>query len=592
MDSRTSPETAARAAATQPSDPAADLDRTSRAHLARATSGISQIGAHLAFADWLAHLAISPGKQLSLAVGAFEAVQKTSQAALEASAAMMTRVPTTEAPTPHARDRRFKANDWSKWPYNVIADQFVTAEQQWSKATTGVVGVSEKNERIVSNSVRMWLDMFSPSNFPWLNPEVIEATKREGGQNFVRGAKFLFEDTQKVLRHQTKPDASEYKVGEKVAVTPGKVVFRNHLIELIQYSPSTDSVHAEPVLIVPAWIMKYYILDLSPHNSMVKYLVDQGHTVFMISWKNPTAEDRDLGMDDYRRDGVMAAIDVVSNIVPKKKIHTAGYCLGGTMLSIAAATMAREHDDRLASVTLFAAQTDFSEAGDLMLFITESEVAMLEAMMWEHGVLDSTQMAGAFQLLRSNELIWSRVIKEYMMGHRDDPNDLMSWNSDATRMPYRMHTEYLTKLFLRNELARGHFEVDGKPIWLNDIHVPYFVVGTAADHVAPWKSVYKAHLSPNEITFVLTSGGHNAGIVSEPGHPHRQFQVLTRTAGGDYVDPDTWVQLAPTREGSWWPMWHEWMAARSTGMVKPPRMGLLKGDKNLPDAPGDYVFQY
>ena len=207
MDSRTSPETAARAAATQPSDPAADLDRTSRAHLARATSGISQIGAHLAFADWLAHLAISPGKQLSLAVGAFEAVQKTSQAALEASAAMMTRVPTTEAPTPHARDRRFKANDWSKWPYNVIADQFVTAEQQWSKATTGVVGVSEKNERIVSNSVRMWLDMFSPSNFPWLNPEVIEATKREGGQNFVRGAKFLFEDTQKVLRHQTKPDA-------------------------------------------------------------------------------------------------------------------------------------------------------------------------------------------------------------------------------------------------------------------------------------------------------------------------------------------------------------------------------------------------
>jgi len=592
MDSRTSRETAIRAASAQAPDPAGDLDRTSRAQLARATSGISQIGMHLAFADWMAHLAISPGKQMSLALGMADAVQKASQSALEAATGLVTRQPVSEAAPPHAKDRRFKAPDWSQWPYNLIADQFVSTEQQWAKATTGVVGVSEKNERIVTSMVRLWLDIFSPSNVPWLNPEVIALTKREGGQNFVRGAKFWFEDMQKMMHPADQADPTSYKVGEQVAVTPGKVVYRNDLIELIQYSPTTETVCAEPVLIVPAWIMKYYILDLSPHNSMVKYLVDQGHTVFMISWKNPTAEDRELGMEDYRRDGVMAAIDVVSSIVPKKKIHAAGYCLGGTMLSIAAATMGREHDDRLASVTLFAAQTDFSEAGDLMLFITESEVAMLEAMMWEHGVLDSTQMAGAFQILRANELIWSRIIKEYMMGRRDDPNDLMSWNSDATRMPYRMHAEYLTKLFLRNSLARGHYEIEGKPIWLNDIRLPYFVVGTATDHVAPWKSVYKAHLSPNEVTFVLTSGGHNAGIVSEPGHPHRQFQVLTRSAGGDYVDPDTWAQLAPIHEGSWWPMWHEWLAARSSAMVKPPRMGLPKGEKNLPDAPGEYVFQH
>jgi polyhydroxyalkanoate synthase len=371
------------------------------------------------------------------------------------------------------------------------------------------------------------------------------------------------------------------------------VVFQNRLIELIQYSPTTEQVYGEPVLIVPAWIMKYYILDLSPQNSLVKYLVERGHTVFMISWKNPTSEDRDLGLDDYRRLGVMAALDAVSAIVPDRKIHAAGYCLGGTMLLIAAAAMARDGDDRLASTTLFAAQADFTEAGELMLFINESQISYLENMMWDRGYLDTIQMAGAFQILRSNDLVWSRYVREYLLGGRQPMNDLMAWNADATRMPYRMHSEYLQRLFLKNDFAEGRFEVEGRPVWITDIRLPSFVVSTMTDHVAPWRSVYKVNLVvPNELTFVLTSGGHNAGIVSEPGHPNRSYQIRTQRADERYVDPDTWQAETPVLQGSWWPEWEAWLARHSTGRVKPPSTGAPeKGYAVRRDAPGYYVRQ-
>ncbi len=304
-------------------------------------------------------------------------------------------------------------------------------------------------------AARQLLDMTAPSNFPLTNPEILWRTISTGGFNLVRGAQNSFADYERALGGKKPVGTEQFEVGHDVAITPGKVVFHNRLIELIQYAPAMQEVRAEPILIVPAWIMKYYILDLSPHNSLIKYLTEQGFTVFMISWKNPGPDDRDLGMDDYPVIGVMDALDAIGRILPDRKVHAAGYCLGGTLLSIAAAAMARDRDDRIATLTLLAAQTDFTEAGELMLFTDESQVTFLEDMMWEQGFLDSRQMAGAFEMLRSNDLVWSRIVHDYLLGEREPMTDLMAWNADATRMPYRMHSEYLRRLFLDNDLAEG-----------------------------------------------------------------------------------------------------------------------------------------
>jgi polyhydroxyalkanoate synthase len=352
-------------------------------------------------------------------------------------------------------------------------------------------------------------------------------------------------------------------------------------------------VRPEPILIVPAWIMKYYILDLSPHNSLVRHLVDAGHTVFCISWRNPGAAERDRGMADYLRMGMMDALDAVAATVPGRRIHCVGYCLGGTLASIGAAAMARDDDDRLASLTLLASQTDFTEPGELGLFIDESELTFLEEIMFDRGYLSAGQMAGAFELLRSNDLFWSRLVREYLMGERRPMSDLMAWNADATRMPYRMHSEYLRRLYLQNDLAEGRYRVGGKPIALNDIRVPVFCVGTANDHVAPWQSVYKLHLlSDTEITFVLAGGGHNTGIVSEPGGRNRGYRVMTRQYDGKYVDPDAYLALAEQKDGSWWPAWHQWLAKRSGEPVPPPGYGApASGYAPLGNAPGAYVLE-
>jgi poly[(R)-3-hydroxyalkanoate] polymerase subunit PhaC len=454
-----------------------------------------------------------------------------------------------------------------------------------------VRGVSKQHEDIVEFMSRQVLDIFSPSNFPLTNPEVLGRTVEKGGANLVSGLQNLAEDWERAVSGKRPVGTEKFAVGRNVAITPGKVVYRNRLIELIQYQPATDTVRPEPILIVPAWIMKYYVLDLSPQNSLVKYLVERGFTVFMMSWRNPGPEDRDLGIDDYRTLGVMAALDVIASIVPGRKVHAAGYCLGGTLLSIAAAAMAREADERFKSVTLLAAQTDFTEAGELMLFINESQLAFLDDMMWEQGFLDSRQMAGAFQMLRSNDLVWSRIVREYLMGEREPMTDLMAWNSDTTRMPYRMHSEYLRHLFLDNDLAEGRFAVEGTPVALTDIRAPIFAVGTQRDHVAPWRSTYKIHLQADtELTYLLTTGGHNAGIVSEPGHRGRSFQVMTKRAEDRHLDPESYLARAPRKEGSWWPEWMAWLEIRSGAPVRAVPIGNAAYPA-LCDAPGTYVLQ-
>ncbi len=563
------------------------LDALANAMRARGTGGLSPAAALLAWYDWALHLMLSPGKQHSLLKQGLENQQRFARYAVQAAG-------TRDCPTcvePLEQDRRFADPAWQHWPFNLIHQGFLLQQQWWQDATTGVRGVSHHHENMVTFAGRQWLDMWSPSNFIWSNPEVLAAIASSGGANLWRGAMNLLDDARRLALDDAPAGVEGFEVGKDVAVTPGKVVFRNHLIELIQYAPTTAEVHAEPVLIVPSWIMKYYILDLSPHNSMVKYLVAQGHTVFIISWRNPTAADRDLGLDDYRSLGVMAALEAVATIVPERKVHAVGYCLGGTLLAIAATAMARDGDDRLQSLSLLAAETDFRESGEIALFVDESQLAWLEAAMWDKGYLDGRQMAGAFQMLNSQDLIWSRRVREYLLGERQTQNDLMAWNADLTRMPYRMHSEYLRQLYLGNDLAEGRYRVDGRPVALADITVPLFVVGTVRDHVAPWQSVYKLHLlSDAELTFVLTSGGHNAGVVSEPGHPRRSFQIGTRSAGERYLDPQQWRAQTPLHEGSWWPAWQQWLAQRSSARVAPPAMGSRRGAyAPLADAPGTYV---
>jgi polyhydroxyalkanoate synthase len=557
--------------------------------------GISPVQTSLVYLDWLAHLLGAPGKQLDVLR---QTLQDTEAAAigLTMDGAMSAMAgggrPASGQPRPNAStDPRFASDGWQQWPFNLYAQGFQIMERAWDRATHGVPGLSRRHEDVAAFAARQWMDVLSPSNLPWLNPDVLQATRDEMGMNLWRGALNWIDDAQRLVQHRPPAGVEPFKVGETVATTPGKVVFKNKLIELLQYSPRTPTVHAEPILIVPAWIMKYYILDLSPHNSLVGYLVDKGHTVFMISWKNPDAADRDLGMEDYRTQGVMAALDTVRAIVPGQQVHGVGYCLGGTLLMIAAAEMGRRHDARLASLTLLAAQGDFTEAGELLLFINEAEVNLLEAVMAEQGYLRGSQMAGAFTLLHANDLVWSRALRHYMLGKRDLPNDLMAWNADTTRMPARMHSEYLHKLFLNNDLASGRYEVDGRPVWFTDIRVPCFAVGTVSDHVAPWKSVYKLHLLPLDMSFALTSGGHNAGILSEPGHPRRHFQLGHRPAGGPYMSPEDWQAQTPRQEGSWWPSWQGWLAEHSTGMMAAPKMGLPEQDAaTLADAPGSHVL--
>ena len=567
-----------------------DVDRFHHAMLASAFMGISPISLIGAWQDWLLHLSLAPGKQAELALKGMEKIQR-----FRGFLAACARDPNGRGAciTPLPQDRRFEHPGWQSPPFNAFSQSFLLWQQWWHNAATGVPGVSRKHERLVEFYSRQFLDMVSPSNFAFTNPEVIERTFGEGGANFAAGFQNFLADLADQSDGRADGVADAFRPGREVAVTPGEVVYRNDLIELIQYRPTTATVKAESILIVPAWIMKYYILDLSPENSLIRYLVEQGFTVFCISWRNPGREHRDVSFDDYRRMGPMAALDAVQAITGSPRIHGVGYCLGGTLFSVAAAAMARDGDDRLASLSLFAAQVDFDEPGELGLFIDESQLTLLEDVMWSEGYLDQRRMAGAFQMLRSQDLVWSRIVSNYLLGDRPEVNDLMAWNADSTRMPFRMHSEYLRQFFLDNDLAQGRLRVGGYAVHLEDIRAPVFAVATETDHVAPWRSVFKlVHLLDTDIDFVLTSGGHNAGIVSEPGHPKRAYRLLSHRDGQAHPDPDGWTASAPKRQGSWWPAWTDWLAAHSGGGVAPPSMGRKEaGYPPLGAAPGTYVLQ-
>ncbi|WP_083392659.1 PHA/PHB synthase family protein [Rhodobacter xanthinilyticus] len=567
------------------------LDRYVHALMGKTGGGLSPISLALAYGDWAAHLAISPGKQAEL-------VWKSARKWQRLAAEMMCQLSGGAGDgcvQPLKQDRRFAGPEWLRFPFSLYSQSFLLSQQWWHNATTDIHGVEDRHEKIVEFYGRQMLDMFSPSNFLATNPLLIQKTLEEGGRNLVRGAQFFAEDAMKQVTGQTavKPEMTP---GVEVALTPGKVVFRNRLIELIQYAPTTASVHSVPLLIVPAWIMKYYILDLTPPESMIKWLVDQGFSVFCISWKNPDEGDRDLGFDDYRQLGVMAAIDAITAITGAPKVHGLGYCLGGTLLSVTAATMARDGDERLASLTMLAAQVDFTEAGELSLFTNEDQLSLIEDMMWEEGFLEKEAMAGTFSMLKSQDLVWSKIVREYMLGEREAPSSLGAWSHDATRMPYKMHSEYLRKLFLNNDLADGRMESGGAHIYLQDISAPVFAVATEHDHIAPWNSVFKlTYLMHSPVTFALVSGGHNTGIVAPPGSPRAKYKMMAHEQGRAHPGPKEWAASVPKVTGSWWQPWAEWL--RGTGVaaggaeIAPPAMGNVEaGFAPLEAAPGSYVL--
>lgn len=619
---------------------AKQLDTLMHEQMARGTMGLSPISLALACMDWAIHLAASPGKQLQLAQRAAQLAMDEMQRSLhsaESLAQSLMQTPgqtsaQTSAPTsatsvaassfalsatqPNgsparasaraADDARFADPAWSQWPYSTLKDSFKAGDRWWQEATQ-VDGMSAHRQQMVSFFARQWMDAMSPSNWPLTNPQVLTHSIETAGHSLLQGMQLFMRDLQQsALSTTANPEGLAplpYAVGKDVAVTPGKVVYRNHLIELIQYAPTTDQVAAEPILIIPSPIMKFYILDLSPQNSMVRYLVSQGFTVFMISWRNPDASDRDLGMDDYLLGAVMQAIRHASAIAGTPSIHAMGGCLGGTFLAIVAALTGSDEFTAqqaasneanqpalptLASVTLLAAQTDFSEAGELGIFIDDDQLNTLREQIARTGYLSGRQMAGSFQFLHSKDLVWSRNTQRYLMGVDDTGSDLMSWNSDTTRLPQRMHSEYLESLFLRDDLTEGHYKVGAMPIALKNLKMPMMVVGTIRDHVSPWRSVYKIHLhTDTATTFILAAGGHNAGIVSEPGHPRRSYQMDHIEPGSEWVDPDEWIHRAPRFEGSWWEAWNTWLHQQSTGSVSAQT---IQQDKALCDAPGEYVM--
>jgi polyhydroxyalkanoate synthase len=487
---------------------------------------------------------------------------------------------------PAQGDARFKDQQWSDhFLFDYIKQSYLIAARHIQHAVAGVQGLPDDSQKKIAFFTRQYVDALAPSNFAATNPQVLRATLASGGQNLVKGLANLLADIEKgegQLRISM-TDETAFQLGRNVATTPGKVVFQNALLQLIQYQPSSSEVFRRPLLIIPPWINKYYILDLRANNSFIKWAVDQGHTVFVVSWVNPDAQLAEKGFDDYLTEGALAAMDAAMKAVGEKQLNVIGYCLGGTLLGCALAWLAAKGDARVGCATFFVSLLDFSQPGELGVFIDEAQVENLERRMNERGYLEGSEMASTFNLLRSNDLVWSFVINNYLMGKDPFPFDLLYWNSDSTRMPARMHSFYLRNMYLKNRLGvPGAVTLAGVPVDLSKVTVPAYFISTVEDHIAPWKTTYEgARYLGGEVRFVLGGSGHIAGIVNPPAA--KKYHYWTNDALPD--TPDAWFEGATQHPGSWWGDWQRWMEQQNGGDKVPARIP----SKAIEDAPGSYV---
>ena len=487
------------------------------------------------------------------------------------------------------KDRRFKDDAWKENEvFDFIKQSYLLSARYVQDVVTRVDGLDSKTAQKVDFYSRQFVDAMSPSNFLLTNPEVLRKTAETGGENLLRGLTNLLGDLERGKGKLTvkMTDLDAFQVGENIGVSPGKVVYQNDLMQLVQYSPTTDTVLKRPLLIAPPWINKFYILDLRPKNSFVRWAVNQGHTVFMISWVNPDERLADKGFDSYMTEGTLAALDAIEQATGEREVNAIGYCLGGTLLASTLSYMAAHGDDRIKSATFFVTMTDFAEAGELGVFIDEEQLRALETKMDKRGFLDGAEMSTTFNMLRANDLIWSFVVNNYLLGNEPFPFDLLYWNSDSTRMPARMHSFYLRKMYQENLLREpGGVELCGTPIDLGRVRVPSYFLSTREDHIAPWKSTYRGtHLLQGQNRFVLAASGHIAGVVNPPEggkYSHWTNEDLPET-------PEAWLEGATEMAGSWWPDWQRWVTALGNEHV-PARVPGEGGLPAIEPAPGSYV---
>jgi polyhydroxyalkanoate synthase subunit PhaC len=534
-----------------------------------------------AFLDMTSRLMVNPARLVQAQIGFWQDYLTLWQN----TARRMMGEPASAVIAEDQKDKRFKDEAWrDNEVFDFIRQSYLLSARYMQGLVHDAEGMDEKTAQKVDFYTRQFVDAMSPTNFAMTNPEVLRRTAETGGENLLKGLSNLLMDLERGqgnLRIRM-TDESKFKVGENLAVTPGKVVYQNDLMQLIQYTPTAEKVLKRPLLILPPWINKYYILDLRPKNSFIRWAVEQGHTVFMVSWVNPDERLAEKGFEDYMLEGPYAALDAIEKATGEKAVNAIGYCLGGTLLSATLAHMAVKKDTRIKSATFFTTMVDFTESGELSVFIDEEQLKALEAKMQKRGFLEGREMATTFNMLRANDLIWSFVVNNYLLGQDPFPFDLLYWNDDSTRMPARMHSFYLRRMYQQNDLIKpGGIDLLGVKLDLRKIKLPTYILSTREDHIAPWASTYRATQTyAGDIRFVLAASGHIAGVVNPPDAGKYSHWVNKELP----ADPEAWLAGATELAGSWWPDWQRWVAGQDPALV-PARL-----PKNaLEDAPGSYV---